>query len=56
MAEKKPADDKAAPSESEVDAATLVARELQVELRARLEKLLSDPRTPQSFIEKFKEQ
>jgi hypothetical protein len=42
-------------TENQVDAATFVARELHSELKARVERLLADPRTPSSFVEKFKQ-
>ena len=37
-----------------VDAGTLVARQLQADLKEKLTKLLADPRTPQSFKNAFK--
>lgn len=43
-------------NQSETDVATIVARELQAELKSRLEKLFADPNTPKSFFENFEEQ
>lgn len=42
-------------NQSETDVATIVARELQAELKSRLEKLFADPNTPKSFFENFEE-